>query len=68
MSRRLSTQDHCRQALAWLWREVESDRMDVQKARTLCHICLSLSGILSDHDIEARIVQLETAMSRRGAA
>lgn len=71
MSRRLLTQGHCRQALAWLWREVEADRIPLPKAKVLTYICLSLSGVLSEHELEERITQLETAQasrSQRGAA
>ena len=68
MSRRLNSQEHCRQALAWLWREVEADRMELPKAKASTYICLSLSGILADHDTEQRLVALEQAMHHRGAA
>jgi len=71
MSRRLSTQDHCRQALAWLYREVEADRMPLPKAKCLTYICLSLSGVLAEHQLEERIQKLEQAhaakASRRAA-
>ena len=70
MSRRLSTQDHCRQALAWLWREVEADRMPLPKAKVLVYCTLSLSQILSETDLEQRIAALEAEKSthRRRAA
>jgi hypothetical protein len=65
--RRYATQDNCRQAIAWVLRELENDRMDAGKARAMIYGALSISGILSEHEVEKRIQVLETAMLRRPA-
>jgi hypothetical protein len=54
--------------LAWTWRELKADRLEVPKARTLAYIALSLSQVLSEHDLEARIEALETAANLRRTA
>jgi hypothetical protein len=58
--RRLKTQENCRSAIAWIFRELEKDRMDAGKARVLIYAALSISGILSEHDLEKRVEALET--------
>ena len=68
MQRRLKSQDNCRQAIAWVFRELEQDRMDAAKARVLIYAALSISGILSDHDVEQRIQALELAGGQRRAS
>jgi len=67
MSRRFSTQEHCRLALQWLWKEIESDSptMPIQKAKTLVYIALSISQILKESDLEVRIAQLEAVHASR---
>ena len=59
--RQLKTQADIARALAWVWREIEADRMDEKKGRTLIYGALSLSTVLSEHDLEARITALENA-------
>lgn len=70
--RRFDSQDDCRRALANVYRAVEADQMDSSKARVLAYIALSISGILKDCDLEARIAELEkfltTKESKRGIA
>lgn len=58
--RRLKTQEDCRRALAWLFCEVEKDRMEPAKARVLIYAALSCSSILSGIPLEERIKKLET--------
>jgi hypothetical protein len=64
--RRFKTQEDARRALAWVFREVEKDRMEPSKGRVLTYIALSISGILAEHDIEQRIQALEEAISKKG--
>lgn len=59
--RSLKTQADIRRALAWVWREVEADRMELRKAKTLIYGALSLSQVMTQHDLEARIAALEGA-------
>jgi hypothetical protein len=66
--RSLKTQEDVRRALAWVWREAEADRMDVQKARLLVYCALSLSQVLSEHGLEARIEALEAQANLRRTA
>ena len=42
--------------------------MDVAKARALIYCALSLSTVLSEHDLEAHIVALETQANIREAS
>jgi hypothetical protein len=65
--RRLKTQDNCRSAIAWTFRELEKDRMDPGKARVLIYAALSISGILAEHDVEQRIKALEESIAKKGA-
>jgi len=63
--RRLKTQDNCRAAIAWTFRELEHDRLDPGKARVLIYAALSISGILAEHSIETRIQALETRLNNK---
>lgn len=60
--RSLKTQDDIRRALAWVWREVEADRMEHRKAKVLIYGALSLSQVMSQHDLERRIEALEAGL------
>lgn len=60
--RRFNNQEHCRQAIAWVFRELERDRMKPDKARVLIYAALSVSGILSEHDLEKRVEALEGSL------
>jgi predicted NAD/FAD-dependent oxidoreductase len=62
--RRLKTQENCRATLAWIFREVEKDKMVPTKARVLIYAALSISGIISETDIEARIKALEESAAQ----
>lgn len=57
--RSLKNQDDVRRALAHVYREVEADRMAPGKGRVLIYCALSLSQVLTDHDLEKRIAALE---------
>ena len=63
--RRFGTQSDCRKSLANIYRAVEADQMDSSKARVLAYIALSISGILKDCDLEARIAELEKILSSK---
>lgn len=67
-ARILKTQSDISRALAHVYREVDANRMDVAKARALIYCALSLSSVLSEHDLEARILALETQASTRRTA
>ena len=58
--RSLKTQGDIRRALAWVWREVEADRMPIPKGKALVYTALSLSQVMTEHDLEKRIEALET--------
>jgi dihydropteroate synthase len=66
--RRFKTQDDCRRAIATVYRELEKDQMDPGKARVLIYAALSISQILSEHDMEARVEALELRIKSRGVA
>jgi uncharacterized protein (DUF2225 family) len=65
--RRLKNQENCRQAIAWVFRELEKDRMEAGKARVLIYAALSISGILAEHDVEQRIKALEESIAKKGS-
>jgi len=67
-ARSLKTQSDISRALAYIYREVDGDRMPVAKARTLIYCALSLSTVLTEHDLEARILALETQANLRRAS
>ena len=52
-----------RAALGWVFRQVETDRIDPNKARVLIYCCTSLASIIRDSDLESRLDALE-AQSR----
>lgn len=66
--RRFKTQEDCRRAIASIYRELEKDAMEPVKARVMIYAALSISGILTDHDLEGRIEALECQARARGAA
>jgi hypothetical protein len=66
--RRFKTQDDCRRAIATVYRELEKDKMEAGKARVLIYAALSISQILSEHDMEARVEALESRLKTKGAA
>ncbi len=57
--RRLHSIANVKACLADVVRELEADRMDVQKARALVYALATLAGIIQGHDMEQRIKQLE---------
>lgn len=57
--RQLKTQADVKRALAWVWRELEADRMPVPKAKALIYGALSLSQVMTEHDLEERLRVLE---------
>lgn len=60
--RRLDTQEDCRRALAHLYRLLERDEIDVVKAKALCYLAMSISAVLRDHALEARLAELESRL------
>lgn len=63
--RDLSTQDAVRTALAWVWREIEADRMPIPKGKALIYGALSISQVLRDTDLERRLEALEALGDRQ---
>ena len=62
--RSLKSQADVKRALAWVWRELESDRMEVPKAKALIYGALSLSSVMTEHDLEARLEALENGTAK----
>ena len=56
---RLNTASDIRKALGRVWREVEADRMDLKKARTLIYCGATMLGVIQTADIEGRLAELE---------
>ena len=65
--RRLKTADNVRQALGWIFRQVEGGKMDTQTARVLVYTCATLGAVIRDSDIEGRIDALEVGITAKGA-
>jgi hypothetical protein len=56
--RRLGSAENVRAALAWVFREVEADRMDPGKARVLTYVASTLLAAINGN-LEERVAQLE---------
>ena len=67
-TRSLKTQNDIARALAHVFRELDADHLEPAKGRVLIYAALSLSTVLSEHDIEKRIEALEAAASLRRTA
>jgi hypothetical protein len=63
--RQLKSQGDVRRTLAWVFRQIESDEMPVLKGRVLIYALMSLSSVMSEHELEARIQALETERETR---
>lgn len=57
--RRLANIHNVKGALADVIRELEADRMDVQKARALVYALSTLAGVIQGNDFADRIAALE---------
>jgi hypothetical protein len=60
--RSLKNQDDIARALALVYRELDADRIEPGKARVLIYCALSLSQVLSEHDLEQRVIALEASV------
>lgn len=56
---RLNSATDVRKRLAHVWREVEANRMDLPKARTLAYIGQVMLGVIQASDLEARLHEVE---------
>jgi hypothetical protein len=61
--RRLKTQEDVRRALANVYREVEEDQMEPGKGRVLIYCALTISGVIAEHETEARFEEIERRMT-----
>lgn len=68
MRRKLDNQEDCRRLLAFVIREVEADKMEIPKAKLLIYAASTLSSVLSEHDVEQRLAELETRFGKKRAA
>ena len=57
--RSLKTQGDVKRALAWVFREIDADKMPVPKGKALVYTLMSLSSVMTEHDLEARLNALE---------
>lgn len=57
--RRLKTAGDVRCALAKLYRDMEEDRVDVNKGRALVYLLSTLGNVIQASDFEARLDALE---------
>ena len=64
--RTLNSQADVRRALAKVYRDLEADRLDPGKARVMIYCALSLSQVLSEHDLEKRVEALEASTKQGG--
>lgn len=63
--RRLKTAGNVRQALAWVFRQVEAGTMDPNTARVLIYCSATLATLIRDSDLEARVEVLEADQAKR---
>lgn len=66
--RTLKTQLDCRRALAWLFGELEANRLDVPRARAMTHAVTSLSAILERSEMEAELEAIRSTLAAAGFA
>lgn len=59
--RRLKTADDVRRTLADLYRKLERDEIDVQKARAAVYLLATLASVIQSSDLEKRLEALEAA-------
>ncbi len=64
--RTLKTQLDCRRALAWIFGELEADRLDVPRARAMTHAVTSLSAILERSEMEAELEAIRSTLAAAG--
>jgi len=57
--RSLKTQGDVKRALAWVFREMDAEKMPVPKGKALVYTLMSLSSVMTEHDLEARLEALE---------
>ena len=67
-TRSLKTQDDIARALAHVYRELDANRLEPAKGRVLIYCALSLSSVLTEHDLERRLEALEAAANLRRAS
>ena len=67
-TRSLKNQDDIARALAHVYRELDANRLEPAKGRALIYCALSLSQVLSEHDIEKRLEALESQANLRRAS
>ena len=67
-ARSLKTQADVARALSHVYREADADRLSPVKARVLIYAALSLSSVLTEHDLEGRLEALEAAANLRRTA
>jgi len=63
--RALNTQTDLARALASIYRAVDSNKMPESRARVLIYAVVSLSAVLKDSDLEARICALEERLAAK---
>ncbi len=66
--RRLGSLKAVRAAVAWLWRETESGRMEPLRAKILTSIAYALMTSLEKTDVEQRLTALEAVVAGGGRA
>lgn len=67
-TRSLKTQDDIARALAHVYRELDANRLEPAKGRVLIYCALSLSSVLTEHDLEKRLEVLEEQAAMRRTA
>lgn len=67
-TRSLKTQDDIARALAHVYRELDANRLEPAKGRVLIYCALSLSSVLTEHDLERRLEALEAQANLRRTA
>lgn len=64
--RALKTQADCRRALAWIFGELEADRLHDKRARTMIYAVQTLSGVMERTELEAELKAIKETLRRAG--
>jgi hypothetical protein len=64
--RTLKTQLDCRRALAWIFGELEGERLDVGRARVMVYTLQNLSAILDRSELEAELEAIRRTLEAAG--
>lgn len=64
--RTLKSQLDCRRALAWIFGELEAERLEVARARVMIYALQNLSAILERSELEDELEAIRQTLAKAG--